>query len=562
MKLIKGIAGSPGIAHARVLEFKKSEETKQTGERISFDQAVTKALDKVKKLHDKALAEIGGKEAKIFVAYEMLLEDTMLTGPIKAAIDGGEDEAKAIGDICGQMAAMLAGKSNEYMRRRADDIRYVGELLTDMVNGADSEFDFPAGNEKYILVSHELTPMDTMHFDTSRLAGLVTELGGATSHTVILAKSLGIPAVVGAKGIDGTDGETAYLDGYSGEFVVSPDEMTEAEYSQKLAAETELTQKLDKIRNSRARTSDGKEIHVCVNIGSPDDMNGYTEEHPDGVGLFRTEFLYSAASKKPTVEEQTKAYREVFEKSDGTPVTVRTLDIGGDKLLTYMHMDKEDNPFLGNRGIRLCLNNPDIFAEQIRALLIAAHGMNAKIMLPMITSVSEIDAARKVIKGVCAELDAEGIDYAGDIPVGIMIETPASAMTADIFARHADFFSVGTNDLVQYINAADRGNAAVESVYNPYHPAVVRALANVIRCGADAGIEVSVCGDLAANLNFTELLIGLGLKKFSVPLPMAVRVKHKISTIDSAAAQRTAQTVLEAENENEIKSILERGCAQ
>lgn len=562
MKLIKGIAGSPGIAHAKVLEFKKSEKSERKTERISFDQAVAKALDKVKKLHDKALAEIGGKEAKIFAAYEMLLEDAMLTDPIRAAIDGGEDVAKAVSDICGQMAAVLAGKSNEYMRRRADDIRYVGELLTDMINGADSEFDFPSGDEKYILAAHELTPMDTMHFDTSRLAGLVTELGGATSHTVILAKSLGIPAVVGAKGLEGTDGETAYLDGYSGEFAVSPDGAAEAEYSKKLADETELAQKLDEIRNTRAHTSDGEEIHVCVNIGSPDDMNGYAAEHPDGVGLFRTEFLYSAASKKPTVEEQTRAYREVFEKSGGTPVTVRTLDIGGDKQLTYMHMDKEDNPFLGNRGIRLCLNNPGIFAEQIRALLIAAHGMNAKIMLPMITSVSEIDAARRLINGVGAELEAEGIAYAKDIPVGIMIETPASAMTADIFAKHADFFSVGTNDLVQYINAADRGNAAVENVYNPYHPAVVRALAKVIKSGAGAGIEVSVCGDLAANLGFTELLIGLGLKKFSVPLPMAVRVKHRISTIDTSEARRIAEKALAAETEDEIKNILERRCAQ
>ncbi len=562
MKLIKGIAGSPGIAHAKVLEFKKTDNKERKAERIGFDQAVAKALDKVKKLHDKALAEIGEKEAKIFAAYEMLLEDTMLTDPIRAAIDGGEDEVKAVNDICGQMASILAGKSNEYMRRRADDIRYVGELLTDMINGADSEFDFPPGNEKYILAAHELTPMDTMHFDTSRLAGLVTELGGATSHTVILAKSLGIPAVVGATGLEGCGGETAYLDGYEGVFAVSPDAAAEAEYSQKLADETELAKKFDEVRNTRARTIDGEEIHVCVNIGSPDDMDGYAAEHPDGVGLFRTEFLYSAANKKPTVEEQTKAYREVFEKSGGTPVTVRTLDIGGDKQLTYMHMEKEDNPFLGNRGIRLCLNNPEIFAEQIRALLIAARGMNAKIMLPMITSVSEIDAARKVIESVGAELDAEGIEYSKDIPVGIMIETPASAMTAEIFARHADFFSVGTNDLVQYINAADRGNAAVESVYNPYHPAVVRALAKVIKSGADAGIEVSVCGDLAANLNFTELLIGLGLKKFSVPLPTAVRLKHKISTTDSAKAREIAQKALEAETEDEIKNILERRCAQ
>lgn len=555
MKLIKGIAGSPGIAHATVLEFKKSEKS---GERVGFDEAVSLALQKMKKLHDKALAEVGEKEAKIFAAYEMLLEDTMLTDPIRAAIEGGNDEADAVENVCGQMAAILASKSNEYMRRRADDIRYVGELLKDIINGADGEFDFPSGSEKYILAAHELTPVDTMHFDTSRLAGLVSELGGATSHTVILAKSLGIPAVVGVKGIEGTDGEKAYLDGYDGVFAVSPDETTEAEYAKKLRDETELAKAFGEVRKKHAMTADGQKIAVCINIGSPTDMKGFAEENADGVGLFRTEFLYSASSKKPTVDEQTEAYREAFEKANGTPVTVRTLDIGGDKQLGYMHMEQEENPFLGNRGIRLCLNNPDIFAEQIRALLIAAHGMNAKIMLPMITSISEIDAARKVIDKVSDELSNEGIAHAESVPLGIMIETPASAMTADIFSRHADFFSVGTNDLVQYINAADRGNAAVESVYNPYHPAVIRALAFVIKSGEKAGIEVSVCGDLAANLDFTELLIGLGLKKFSVPLPMVVRLKHKISTIDSDEARQTAQQAIDAQSEDEVKRVLQR----
>ena len=477
----------------------------------------------------------------------MLLSDKMLTDPIKKAIESGAAAKTAIQKVTKSMADMLASKNNEYMRQRADDIRYIGELLCEAVVGSKTEFEFPSGDDKYIIAAHELTPVDTMLFDRSRIAGLVTELGGATSHTVILAKSLGIPAVVGVSGILESETDTAaYLDGYRGKFIVSPDEKTKAEYDGKIKEEEVLTAQMNEIKGTEAYTADGEKIAVCINIGKPSDMKNAEGEELDGVGLFRSEFLFSSEKEMPTCDEQTEAYREVIKAASPNYVTIRTLDVGGDKQIKYLNMQKEENPFLGERGIRLMLNNPDVFKTQIRAILIAAADEKVKIMLPMITSLDEIRAAKKIIAEVQAELESGKIAYCREPLVGIMIETPASAIMADVFAKHADFFSIGTNDLVQYIMAADRGNYQVENLYNPYHPAVIYMLNNIIRAGRDANIEVSVCGDLAANTDFTELLLGMGLKKFSVPQPMASRIKYKISGINLDEARELKYRALAA----------------
>ena len=554
MKIFNGIAGAPGMVCAGLICFEKKSGKKQFE---SFDEVVEKALEKVRMLHKKALEELGEDKAKIFSAYEMLLEDSMLTDPMKAMLESGTDTEAAVRSVTETMAEKLAKKNNEYMRQRADDIRYIGELLSDVLNGADGEFTFPDDGEKYIVAARELTPVDTMLFDTSRLAGFITEKGGATSHIIILAKSLGIPAVVGAENAEKAgNAKRAYLDGYRGELTVSPDEKTEAELKKRLEEEKALCENMEKLKSTPAMTKDGERIAVCINIGKPSDMDGAEEESIDGVGLFRSEFLYSAADKKPSCEEQIKAYRDVILKARPNGVTVRTLDAGGDKQLEYLGMEKEENPFLGNRGIRLCLNNPEIFGEQLRAILIAAAGEKVKIMLPMVSSLNEIRKTKAMICDIQSELEAVGVEYCKNPQIGIMIETPASAVMAEVFAKYSDFFSIGTNDLVQYITAADRGNAGVEELYNPYHPAVMRLLNNTIKAGNDAGIEVSVCGDMAANGNFTELLIGMGLKKFSVPLPMAARIKHKISNIDVNSAKELAQKVLSADDENEVKNLL------
>ena len=560
MKLFSGVAGAPGIACADVLYFKKdSDSDENNAKEIGIDDAIDAALEKIKNLKEKALGELGEEKAKIFSAYEMLLSDKMLTDPIKKAIESGAAAKTAIQKVTKSMADMLASKNNEYMRQRADDIRYIGELLCEAVVGSKTEFEFPSGDAKYIIAAHELTPVDTMLFDRSRIAGLVTELGGATSHTVILAKSLGIPAVVGVSGILKSETDTAaYLDGYSGKFIVSPDEKTKAEYDGKIKEEEVLTAQMNEIKGTEAYTADGEKIAVCINIGKPSDMKNAEGEKLDGVGLFRSEFLFSSEKEMPTCDEQTEAYREVIKAASPNYVTIRTLDVGGDKQIKYLNMQKEENPFLGERGIRLMLNNPDVFKTQIRAILIAAADEKVKIMLPMITSLDEIRAAKKIIAEVQAELESGKIAYCKEPLVGIMIETPASAIMADVFAKHADFFSIGTNDLVQYIMAADRGNYQVENLYNPYHPAVIYMLNNIIRAGRDANIEVSVCGDLAANTDFTELLLGMGLKKFSVPQPMASRIKYKISGISLDEARELKYRALAAEDETEVKNILKK----
>lgn len=554
MKIIKGIPGAPGIVSGKIIYFSKSSEN---SEATDLDTAIERALGKVNHLEQKALSELGEENAKIFSAYKMLLEDAMLTDPIKLAIESGSEPEIAVKDVTESMAKILASKNNEYMRQRADDIRYIGNLLADILTGRDGEFSFPDDGEKYILAAHELTPVDTMLFDSSRLAGLVTELGGATSHTVILAKSIGIPAVVGASGLaEIKDKSPAYLDGYKGVLAVSPDEKTVCKYEKLLENEKQLNEKFEKIRNADAYTKDGERISVCINIGKPSDLTGSENEKFDGVGLFRSEFLYSSSKQQPTVDEQREAYKAAIEAVSPNPVTIRTIDVGGDKQLEYLNMKSEENPFLGNRGIRLCLNNTEIFSQQLEAILTAGAGKSVKVMLPMITCIDEIQKTRTLIDEIKQKLDSEGTDYCKNLSLGIMIETPASAIMADAFAKHCDFFSIGTNDLVQYIMAADRGNFDVENIYNPFHPAVLRMLNNVIKAGKD--IEVSVCGDLAANTDFTEVLLGMGLKKFSVPLPMVNRIKYKISTIDLNDARKLAEEALKAENESETEKILRK----
>ena len=557
MKILNGIAGAPGVVFGDVLYFNKKIGCSK---KMSIDEAVEKSLEKVRKMYDKALSDLGEDKAKIFSAYEMLLEDEMFIGPIKEMIEAGSAPEDAVTEVSESMSAILLKKENEYLRQRADDIRNVGNMIKETLCGADSDFVFPEGNDKYIIAAQEQTPVDTMLFDHSRLLGFATKEGGATSHTVILAKSIGIPAVVGVPDLDGTvDLKRAYLDGYSGKFVVEPDEETKKIYDKKVIEEQEFIKSLEIIKQNDAYTKDGERIKVAINIGKPSDLNGVENQRYDGVGLFRSEFLYSSSKEKPSVNQQYEAYKKVLDSVYPESVTIRTLDVGGDKQIEYFNVPKEENPFLGNRGIRLCLSNESIFMEQLKALLMAGADKKLKIMLPMVTRIEEITRTRELMEKAKKELELEGVTVSEDMELGIMIETPASAIMSEVFAKYCDFFSIGTNDLVQYIMSADRGNSAVENIYNPYNPAVLRMLNKVINDGAKAGIEVSVCGDLAANTDFTEILLGMGLKKFSVPLPMINRIKKKISDINLSSAQELVKEVLSAEDENEVIKIIRKG---
>ena len=557
MRILNGIAGAPGVVFGKVLYFdKKTEFSKE----LSIDEAVEKCLEKVRKMYDKARSDLGEDKAKIFSAYEMLLEDAMFTGPIKDLIETGKAPKDAVTEVSESMSSILLKKESEYLRQRADDIINVGNMIKEALCGADSDFTMPDGDEKYIISARELTPVDTMLFDHSRLLGFVTKEGGATSHTVILAKSIGIPAVVGVSELDEmTDLKEAYLDGYNGKFLVEPDDETKKIYDKKVCEETEFIKSLETVKQTDAYTKDGERIKVAVNIGKPSDLKDIDNQKFDGVGLFRSEFLYSSSKERPSVNQQYEAYKKVIDLVYPNSVTIRTLDVGGDKQLKYFNIPKEENPFLGNRGIRLCLSNEDIFTEQLKALLMAGADKKLKIMLPMVTRIDEITRTRQLIEKAKSELISENITVSDNIELGIMIETPASAIMAEVFAKHCDFFSIGTNDLVQYIMSADRGNSAVEDIYNPYSPAVLRMINKVINDGANAGIEVSICGDLAANTDFTEILLGMGLKKFSVPLPMINRIKKKISDINLSSAQQLAKEALSAEDENEVIKIIRKG---
>ena len=555
MKIFKGKSGAAGIFAAKAIYFEKQQRGE---EKISLSEAYSKALCRIEKLKEKATREIGEDEAKIFEAYRMLLCDEVLKSQIDNEIKQGESTLAAVGKVTEKMAAALAKKDNEYLKRRADDILYVGGLIKDAVCGEDDTFAFPNDGESYIVAAKELTPVDTMTFDKKRLKGIVTLLGGATSHTVILAKSLGIPAIYGAESLEKIiNGQKAIIDGGKGVLITEPDKDTESKYEKLIKDREKFLAELERIKKEKTKTLCGEKISLCINIGRPSDLEDSDLDGIDGVGLFRSEFLYSDSPQKPTLQEQISAYREVISKMSGKSVTVRTLDIGGDKRLDYIDMPIEENPFLGRRGIRLCLRNKELFSEQLRAILIAAANTeNVKIMIPMVTAAREIEATRKILEEIKAQLVCGGVDFCKSVSLGIMIETPASAIMADAFAKRCDFFSIGTNDLIQYITASDRGNSEVEEIYSPYSPAVIQMLAKVIKAGERQGIEVSVCGDLAANPDFTKLLLGLGLKKFSVPLPIAQEIKYKIRGISLAAAKETAKKVLAAQTEEEVKNIL------
>lgn len=556
---IKGISGAPGITKAEIVFYKKNAVGKdQSSTKIDLEAAREKCRKQMQELYEKTLKDLGEDHAKIFLAYDMLLGDEILFTPIRQRIEKGEKPTLAVQEECKRMSGILSSKSGEYMRQRADDIRYVGEMLVSVMNGTQEELMIPAGNKSFILAAYELTPADTMRIDVNRLEGLVTELGGVTSHTVILAKSLGIPAVIGVRCISDHlgGGGTGILDGDTGEVIVEPDEETKKIFERKIQENKLLKEKINDIKNHETVTKDGERILVCANIGKPEDLKQLTGIQYDGIGLFRSEFLYSADAKKPSYKAQKEAYKKVIDNVFPNNVIIRTLDIGGDKELPYLNLPKEENPFLGNRGIRLCLEHRDLFREQLAAIIAAAAEKKIKIMLPMITNIDEIEEARKELDYVKRKLDEEGIQYSDDIELGIMVETPASAIMAKSFAKHCDFFSIGTNDLIQYIMSADRGNSYVQNVYNPYHPAVIKMIAETISAGNGAGIEVSICGDLASDTKYIPLLLGLGLKKFSVSGPLVGRTKYTIGNICASDAKKLAEQILLMEDSKEIETFL------
>ncbi len=535
----KGIAASKGygIGYVFIKSPDKVKLTFETGTFANIDEEkarLAKALEESRvqltKIRDKVKRDIGDEEANVFDSHLMLLDDPEFAGMAENNIANNNINAElAVQEVMDTYTAILASLEDEYMRERAADVKDVAMRILKNLSGKVGEglADLP---EDTIVVAHDLTPSDTAQLDRSKVVAFLTDIGGKTSHSAIMARTLEIPAVVGLKDMTKLvkDGELIIVDGIKGEVIIEPDEETLKEYKHKKEVFIAEKKELKALVNKRIVNKKGVYIDVAANIGSPSDISNIIENGADGVGLFRTEFLYMDRETMPTEEEQYTAYKTVLERMKNKPVVIRTLDIGGDKKLPYLDMPEEMNPFLGYRAIRLCLDRPEIFKIQLRALLRASIYGNLKVMFPMISSIDEIQAAKKIMDECRQELIIEGTEVSDAFEIGIMVEIPASAVIADELAKHVDFFSIGTNDLIQYTLAADRMNEKVSYLYNPMHHAILKLIKMTIDAAHTEGIWCGMCGEMAGDENAVPILLEYGLDEFSMSASSILRTKKII----------------------------------
>ena len=523
--MYKGTSASAGIGigKAVIVEEAQLVITRQAVNNVEeevqrFKGALDETIKATEKLAEDLATRVGEKEAEIMQGHMMLLADPMLTGEIENSVrNDGVNSEYAIENVCNMYADMFASMGDELMQQRATDMRDIKTRMQQMLMGIQS-VDISSLPEGSIIVAKDLTPSMTAGINPANVTGIVTELGGKTSHSAILARALEIPAVVAVTGfMDGVkDGDQVVLDGSTGEVYVNPDQAVTADYEEKrkqfLAEKKELEQYIGK----PSVTKDGVQVEIVANIGKPEDVDKVLQYDGEGIGLFRTEFLFMDRNAMPTEEEQFEAYKKVAAAMNGKPVIIRTLDIGGDKEIPYMGLEKDENPFLGYRAIRFCLDRrEDVYKPQLRALLRASAFGNIRIMVPLVTCIEEYRQAKALVEEIKKELDEKGIAYNKDIQVGIMVETAAASLIADIFAKEADFFSIGTNDLTQYTMSVDRGNKKVSYLYSTFNPAVLRSIKHIIACGREAGIMVGMCGEAASDPMMIPLLLAFGLNEFS-----------------------------------------------
>lgn len=533
----KGIAASKGYAIGKVF-IQEHEEIVITDAKVTNVEAeketLQKALDESKEqltaIKEKTLAEIGEHEAQVFEAHLTLLDDPEFTGGMLAEIEANSVNAmKAVENVTNTFVMIFESMEDEYMKERAADIKDVSKRIIANLAGK-GENALASVEENTVIVAHDLTPSDTAQLDRSKVIGFLTNIGGRTSHSAIMARTLEIPAIVGLKDITTSvkNGDTVILDGIEGICIINPEQSVIDEYTAKRDKFLKEQEELKKLIEVKTVTKSGKRIEVCGNIGSPADAEAVLANGGDGVGLFRTEFLYMDRDSAPTEEEQFEAYKKVLEIMKGKKVVIRTLDIGGDKTLPYLPLPQEMNPFLGYRAIRLCLDRKDIFRVQIRALLRASVYGQLAVMFPMISGLEEFQQAKAFVDECKAELRAEGIPYSEDIEWGIMVEIPAAAVYADELAKYVDFFSIGTNDLIQYTLAADRMSEKVSYLYNPMHPAVLRLIKMTIDGAHKHGKWVGMCGEMAGDENAIPTLVEYGLDEFSMSATSILTAKKII----------------------------------
>ena len=566
--MYKGTGASPGIALGRALVIEHSELVieKKTIENIDeeiqkLESAVKVSKEELTKVKEKALDELGEHEAEIFEAHLLVLEDPELIGSAISKIRDEKVNADyALNEIKEMFVAMFESMDNEYMRERAADIKDVTNRVLRHILGI-KVVDLAGLDEEVVLIAHDLTPSDTATMNKNMVLGFLTDIGGRTSHTAIMARTLEIAAVVGLNDITKKvkDGDYIVFNGDTGEVRVNPDEETKAKYASLKEEFEEYRKSLELLKGQASITTDGRHVELAGNIGSPNDVEGLIKNDAEGVGLYRTEFLYMDKEDSfPTEEEQYEAYKAVLEGMNNKPIVIRTLDIGGDKELPYFEMEAEMNPFLGYRAIRLCLDRKDIFKTQLRALYRASVHGKLRIMFPMISSLEELLDAKEVIKEVLKELDAENIAYSNDVEVGMMIEIPSAAVISDVLAKHVDFFSIGTNDLIQYTCAVDRMNQKISHLYNQFNPAVLRLIKMVIDNAHKEGKWVGMCGESAGDQRMIPILLGFGLDEFSMSPISILPARKLITSLSYADMQKFADEVLAMGTAKEIKEYVDK----
>ena len=555
----RGICIGPAYQFVRQkLEIKEKKQVNPSEELIRFNLAVETAKDQITLIYQKALTESSAADAEIFQAHLMILQDPELASEVKKKIEqGGKSAEIAMQQTGKSFADMMAAMQDECFAARATDIMDVTNrvlrILLDVAESPTADLKEPS-----VIIADDLTPSDTVMLDKSLVIGFCTAQGSATSHTAILARGLGIPAVAGAGDVvlQQKNGTTVILDGTNGNAMFAPEEKMVADYRNRIQAASKLLDEAMKFAQEPARTKDGKVVEVVSNIGNVEGAESALKNGAEGVGLLRTEFLYLEQSSLPSEELQYQAYRDILDVFGDLPVILRTLDVGGDKEIPYMGLEAESNSFLGQRALRLCLVRPDIFKPQLRAALRASVGHNLKIMFPMVATASEVRAARKVLHECMDELKKEGTAFADDIEIGIMVEIPSAALVADQLAKEVDFFSIGTNDLAQYTMAADRTNPKVASLSDAFYPAVLRLVREVIKAAHKEGKWVGMCGELAGEPLALPILLGLELDEFSMSPPMIPLAKQILRNLDAEEMKALAARALEMEDPQQIKAFV------
>ena len=566
--MLKGIATSSGIAIGKVykLEQPKIEiplEVKSVEEELNiFEKALAKTVSDIELIKQKASSTLKEEELAVFDAHLMMVQDPEFIDQIKAQINGGANAASATKTVSDSTVEMFEGIDDQYFKERAADVKDVSfRLLCNILNLTIP--DLTTIDEEVVIVAQEMTPSDTAQLNKKYALGFVTEIGGKTSHAAIMAVALGIPAVVGCTGVMETvkHGDTIILDAKEGIVIVNPDEATLADYTKKKDAFLQEKQALQVLKDKPSITLDGHRVEVVANIGNPSDMDVANENGCEGVGLLRSEFLYMDKTDAfPSEEEQFNAYKEVLEKAHGNRVVVRTLDIGGDKKLPYFEFEPEMNPFLGYRAIRLCLDRKDIFKDQVRALLRASIYGKLAIMFPMIATINEFVEAKDFVLEQKQALLKEGYKVSDQIEIGMMVEIPATAALADEFAKHADFFSIGTNDLIQYSMAADRMSEKVSYLYQPLNPSILRLVKMAIDGAHSQGKWCGMCGEMAGDPVAAPVLLGLGLDEFSMSSSRILPTRKIITSLNKKEMEDLAAKALKCQRESEVielvKSVL------